>query len=327
MTMLAANTVRTTALAALSAALLLGLPATAAQSASSPAPAGPRVHLNPVIAKLAEGKIVYGISTPDFSFSDGGEAARAPVDFVYADMEHNPFSIPQLQIFLAGMTDKAAIARKGNPGPNVALFARFPPEVDSSGWVVQQALDIGLMGYIFTGTETPEQALKAVKSMRYGQQKGSKYYEPNGNRGGGAGWAWGLSGAEYERRADLWPLNPDGDLLAIVMIESTAAVENVEKIAATPGVGALFVGVGSDLSHEMGVPPGSPPVEAAFARVVAACKANKIGCMIGVNSSPADIVKRINQGWNMIRTTSPLAVEARKLTGEAAPARGATAVQ
>ena len=84
----------------------------------------------------------------DLSLANARETARAPIDFVYADMEHSPLDVPGLQRFLLGLTDKAAILAKGNLQPNVALFARFPPEVDQSHWVVRQALDIGLMGVI-----------------------------------------------------------------------------------------------------------------------------------------------------------------------------------
>ena len=81
-------------------------------------------------------------------------------------------------------------------------------------------------------------------------------------------WAWGLSQAEYERRADVWPLNPEGDLLAVVMIESAEGLARVDQIAAVPGVGALFVGAGSDLSRSLGVAQPSPDLEAAFAKIV-----------------------------------------------------------
>src|SRR5499426_1329915 len=202
-------------------------------------------HLNPVIAKLAEGKTVYGLITGDLSLAYAREVARSPVDFIYADMEHNPLDFPALHLFLMGMTDKAMVLKKGNLQPNVALFARFPPEADQSQWVVKQALDIGLHGVIFNGVDTREQALTAVKSMRYPQLKGSKYFEPAGIRGAAPGlatWIWGLTAEEYERHADLWPLNPEGDLLAIAMIESVEGMKNLDAILSTPGIGAVFIG-------------------------------------------------------------------------------------
>ena len=130
------------------------------------------------------------------------------------------------------MADRGAVLKKGNLQPNVALFARFPPEADQSQWVVKQALDIGLMGVIFNGVDSKEQALLAVRSMRYPQLKGSPRMEPAGIRGygpAGAAWIWGLSAADYERHADLWPLNPDGDLLATIMIESVDGSEEPRR--------------------------------------------------------------------------------------------------
>ena len=53
------------------------------------------LHLNPVIAKLAEGKTVYGLNTGDLSLVNAREMARAPVDFIYVDMEHNPLDFPR----------------------------------------------------------------------------------------------------------------------------------------------------------------------------------------------------------------------------------------
>ena len=247
-----------------------------------------RLHLNPVIEKLAAGKTVYGLSTGDLSLPNARTMARSAVDFVYVDMEHNPLDMPGLHMFLMGMSDRASVLRKGNLQPDVALFARFPPEADQSQWVVKQALDIGLHGVIFNGVDRADQALAAVKSMRYPQLKGSRYYEPNGIRGaapGNATWIWGISGDEYERHADLWPLNPDGDLLAMVMVESAEGLANVDAIAATPGVGAIFLGAGNDLTHSLGVRPGAPEVEAGFQKVLAACKAHRVACAITATSA------------------------------------------
>ena len=276
------------------------------------------VHLNPVVAKLAEGKTVYGLQTANLSLVSAREIARSPVDFVYVDMEHNPLDFTALHLFLMGMTDRAAVLRKGSLQPDVALFARFPPEADQSQWVVKQALDIGLHGVIFNGVDRRDQALIAVKSMRYPQLKGSKYYEPNGIRGaapGNAQWIWGIAGQEYERHADLWPLNPEGDLLAIVMIESEEGLQNVDAIASTPGVGAIFLGAGNDLTRSLGVRPGSPEVEAGFQRVLKACKAFKVACGITPGNAN-DLVKRVREGWNFIRGTLSVITAGRALLGE-----------
>jgi 4-hydroxy-2-oxoheptanedioate aldolase len=301
--------IRLVMVAALAAAAVLTPVAPAAQKAP---------HLNPVIAKLAEGKTVYGLITGDVSIANARETAQAPVDFVYVDMEHNPLDFPALNIFLLAMNDRGAVLKKGNLQPNVALFARFPPEADQSHWVVKQALDIGLMGVIFNGVDSKEQALLAVRSMRYPQLKGSPRMEPAGMRGygpAGAAWIWGLSVADYERRADLWPLNPDGDLLATIMIESADGLKRLDEIASVPGVGALFLGAGADLSRSMGVTQNSPELETAFQQVLRACKAHKVACMITAGSAN-DVVRRVREGWAIIRSTVPAITAGRALLGE-----------
>jgi len=270
-------------------------------------------HLNPVIDKLAKGEPVFGLQAADLSLQNARTTARAAVDFVYVDMEHNPLNFDALQIFLLGMSDRRMVLQKGSVQPNVALFARFPPEADQSSWVVKQALDIGLMGFIFNGVDTKEHALAAVQSMRYPQMRGSPYREPIGKRGSGAAnatWAWGITGEEYERRADLWPLNPDGDLLAIIMIESVEGVKNLDAILSVPGVGMVFIGAAGDLHMSLGVPQNSPEVEAARQTILKGCLAHKVACGITATTA-ADVIKRLDEGWKMIRSTEPVIREAR----------------
>lgn len=263
------------------------------------------LHLNPVIAKLSQGQPFVGVNTGDLSLENARTLARAPIDYVYVDMEHTPLNFDALHLFLIGMSDRAMVLKKGNLQPNVALFARFPPEADESGWVVKQALDIGLMGVIFNGVDAKAQALAAVQNMRYPQLRGSRYFQPIGKRGAGPGlatWIWGITGDEYERHADLWPLNPEGDLLAIMMIESVEGVQHLDEILSVPGVGAAFIGTANDLRHSMGVPANSPEVEAARQTILKGCLAHQVACGITVNSG-TEMVRRLNEGWKMIRAT------------------------
>jgi 4-hydroxy-2-oxoheptanedioate aldolase len=114
-------------------------------------------------------------------------------------------------------------------------------------------------------------------------------------------FAWGIPAEEYQERADVWPLNPNGDLLAIMMIETAEGLKNVDEIASVPGVGALFIGAGDDLHAYLGVPIDSPEVEAARQKILAACKAHNVACGITANGKD-QIDKRLKEGWMMIRT-------------------------
>ena len=260
------------------------------------------VHLNPVVEKLAQGQPVFGVSTEDFSMANARGLARESIDFVRLEMEHAPMNFETVRNFLIGMIDKAALLKKGNAQPNVAPFVRIAPYGrDRADWVVKQALDVGVMGVKFPGVDTKEQALSAVQGMRYPQLRTSRYLEPAGLRGMGptnAVWFWGIPQAEYLERADLWPLNPAGDLLCIVMIESAEGVKNVDEIASVPGVGLIFVGSAGDLPRSMGVAADSPDIERAVQTVLRACLANNVACGIPANAD--NIEQRVREGWKYL---------------------------
>jgi hypothetical protein len=123
-------------------------------------------HLNQVIEKLTAGKPFIGFQTGDLSLENARTLARANIDYVYLEMEHGPMDFEGLHRFTVGMIDKAAILKKGNAQPNVAVFARFAPYGrEQAQWFVKQALDIGLMGVIFNGIDNPEHALPTKKDF------------------------------------------------------------------------------------------------------------------------------------------------------------------
>ena len=238
---------------------------------SAPSAQQPYLHLNPVVEKLSQGKHVFGVSTSDLSLQNARSLARDPdIDYVYLDMEHNAMRFDQLEIFLSGMTDKAGILQRGNGQAHPAVFARFAPYgSENAQWVVKHALDLGLMGVLINNVETVQQAENVVRTMRYMPQRDSRIPTPRGVRGtaGNAPWFWGISGTEYRRRADLWPLNPQGDLLFWPMIETVEGVNNADAIAQVPGVGGFYLGAGGDLSNSLGVPDSThPDVNAAIER-------------------------------------------------------------
>jgi 4-hydroxy-2-oxoheptanedioate aldolase len=262
----------------------------------------PAQHLNPIVEKLSQGKVVLGVGSGDYSIDNAHALARADIDFVRLEMEHGPIDIERIYVFLNEMVDRAGILKKGNGQISVAPIARFPPYGrESSLWVSKQGLDAGLMGVAFNGVDNKEQTLMAVRGMRYPQRRGAQYLEPLGLRGYApmnAPWFWGLNAEDYVRHADLWPLNPAGDLISIIMIETTEGLKNVDEIASVPGVGVIWPGAGADLSYSMGVPQNSPEVEEAFQKILKACLAHNVAC--GINPQPQDIPRRIKEGWKYL---------------------------
>jgi 4-hydroxy-2-oxoheptanedioate aldolase len=88
-----------------------------------------------------------------------------------------------------------------------------------------------------------------------------------------------------------------------MMIESTEGIKNADAIAAVPGVGAIFLGAGSDLRQSLGVEENSPEIEQAFQTILRACLGRKVACGIMATTAQG-IAQRLGEGWKMIRTTN-----------------------
>ncbi len=267
-------------------------------------------HLNPVVEKLAAGKPVFGAIISDFSMASARQWARSAADYVWLDMEHNPLNMEAISQFVAFANDRSYTVKRGDPQPRMAIMARFPPYGGADSWIAKQALDIGLHGVIFNTVNSKDETIAAVRSMRYPPQRNDPATQqgPAGFRGfapGGALWNWGVSGAEYQRRADVWPLNPNGDLLVNVMIETREAVKNIDEIASVPGVGVIEAAAGGDLSTDAGIAnqASAPEIEAMRRTILQACLRHKVVCGILATGKP-QIDQRLKEGWRFITTSS-----------------------
>lgn len=274
-------------------------------------------HLNPMIEKLAAGKAVFGPIISDLSATNARTWARSDADYVWIDMEHNPLNMEAVANFVAFSNDRSYTVKRGDAQPKLAIVARFPPyPSDNQAWIAKQALDMGLMGIVFNTVNTKEEAIAAVRQMRYAPQRNDSNTQkgPAGFRGyapGGALWNWGINAAEYQRRADLWPLNPNGDLLSVFLIETPEAVKNIDEIASVPGVGVINAAAAGDLSTAMGIAGQantSPEVEAHRQTILKACIAHNVVCGILANGK-ADIDRRLKEGWRMLTTPSGTAAQ------------------
>ena len=203
--------------------------------------------------------------------------ATAKYDGIVYEMEHNPWDIRALRDSLQYMLNRGQIARSGSVAPAVTPMVRIPPNgAEKAQFQAKQALDLGAYGIVWPHISTVEEAYNAVAACRYPRLKDKPLYEPQGIRGDGPTQAvryWGVSQQEYYDRADVWPLNPKGEILVILMMEDTRGIENLERILKeVPGIGTILIGEG-DLSQELGYPRQyeHPEVLKWMARVVDAC--------------------------------------------------------
>ena len=167
--------------------------------------------------------------------------------YTFYDMEHPPFDVATLNASLA----------EGKLPKDKPVIVRIPAygwEIEQNQWQVKQVLDQGAQGVMFPRIETPQQALAAIRAMRYPQRPDAKDFNPAGMRGHYApiaANAWGLDAATYTAKADLWKLDPAGELVPVFLIESKNGVENVRAIAKamkTLKIGVVFLAGTGDMS-------------------------------------------------------------------------------
>ncbi len=258
-------------------------------------------RLNKLIELIENDQPAFGVLSFDYSLNNARSMATSGLDFVFIDMEHAPFDVERLREFLLGMTNKRSILEKGSLQPDVVPFVRIPAAGGAEELIAQakQVLDIGVFGIFFPAVHTREQAELAVKATRYPQYNNAPDYEPAGLRGrnpSNAVWYWGIN--DYHAKADVWPLDPEGELLAMMFIESAEGAENIDEIITVPGLGAIFIGP-SDLSTSMGyASPAAPQVEEAIQRVLRACLDNDVPCAI--TTGPSSVQQRIEEGFSFV---------------------------
>ena len=273
--------------------------AQAPAQAAAQAAATSEMRMNRTIETLEAGHPVFGLFTENLSLANARALATSQLDFIFIDMEHSPFDMATLRTFLLGMQDVRTVAAQGHPQMRVTPIVRIPMNGrEPMQWAIKQVLDMGAFGIMVPFVDTREEALAVIQSMRYPQPRGSTIAAPLGQRGsspGIASWLWGVP--DYGQRADTWPLNPRGDLLAVLQIESPLGVENIEEIITVPGVGAIFIGP-ADLALQYGLPGSHPEVVAAIDRVLGACLRHDVPC--GLTTNAGNVEDRLAQGFRFV---------------------------
>ncbi len=274
------------------------------------------VHLNKIVDKLEHDKIPCGIWVSALhpsnaaglvdmnGYPDYEEALQTPmVDYILIDMEHQPYDISALRNFLLALNSKREVVAKGNLQPNIATLVRIPAEGNQpTHAMIKQVLDIGVHGVVVPHVRTADQAREIIKACRYTRPESDPLSEPGGTRGASpwlCAYLWGLSMPDYLDHADVWPLNPQGDLLSIVMIEDKEGMENVEEIVRVPGIGAVIFGP-YDYSFHIGHPGETQHAEvlAGWERVKAACDAADVP-LVGF-ANPDNVLELVQQEYRML---------------------------
>ena len=175
--------------------------------------------------KLEAGEPVIGAFLGLRSPDAGEMMSQAGFDFLLVDAEHSNVG-PETTLEMLRAIDR------GRAAPLVRLS-------ETSAANVQWALDGGAEGIMFPRIRTADEVRQAVALCRY---------PPDGIRGLGPGRAsgYGVNMLGYAASANR-------EILVIIQVETLEAVENMEEVAAVPGVDLIFLGTG-DLAQVMGFP-------------------------------------------------------------------------
>ncbi len=235
--------------------------------------AQPASNTNQLIARLQDGRHARG--TVDRRAPRSIDAAKAlaarDLDFAVFDVESGSVDLPQLQASLRALREARGTQ------PPIAPLARIPRQAnDAPEGIVRDLVNLGVSGIMFGHIDTRAQAERAIRALA-GHGKG------------------------------VWPLDPRGELIAVLMIESPVAIRNLEEIVTVPGAGALFFGPG-DYSRSIGKPaklPLVPPeTEAATQAMLKACLSRKVACGYPVAGSPSvlkgEADRRVAEGFRLV---------------------------
>ena len=204
--------------------------------------------------------------------------SRAGFDYVCIDMQHG----------LADYSDALAMMAAIDLG-SATPVVRVPWNEQG---IIGRMLDAGALGIIIPMVNSRAEAEAAVRSCRYA---------PEGSRSFGPTRVALRDGPGYFAGAN-------DAVKCIPMVETVAALENLDDIVSTPGVDAVYVGP-ADLSVSLGLPPGNNDGTTAFddalAAIVAACQSH--GVVPGIHSTPSLTPTRVAQGFRLVTVTADTA--------------------
>ena len=295
-------------------------------------------RINRAIQLLAQDQAIYydgAHSGHVLTHEQGRHDAATWADYINVGMEHGAFDMTGLEAYMRGLMDGGP-TRSGHRTPAVIVEAPVngidENHVRTSAWQFRQILGRGVHGILLCQAENAAAVRAFIESCRYphhlncvdpslpspeARMRGA-VRPPSlgpllgiGTRGRGseacAAPIWGLLGEDYMRHCDPWPLNPDGELLLGVKLESPEGIAMADEICAVPGLGFAEMGPG-DLSLALGSTkllrdPYPPIMREARDKVFAACKRNGIAFLEGC--SQTNIVARLDEGVRVIAGHDP----------------------
>ena len=262
-------------------------------------------RINKAIELLEAGEPVYYFQFRGGGYEDGRRFAQTWADAIGYNVEQAPFSTVEFKAFMQGLIDGGP-TKSGHRTP--AVIVTLPvggideATVRANYWMVEQVLAAGAHGVLMVHMRDEGATRAFVQAARYPHAPKTPGIGEGLRGSGGQGLAaemWGISAAEYVRKADPWPLNPEGELLLGFKPEDRAALEVIDQTMAVPGIGMVEWGP-SDMMMSYGLlrtPGVAYPQEVVDARnriLQVARQNNVIFSEVGTNA--ANVIERVDDG-------------------------------
>ncbi len=276
-------------------------------------------RLNPVIELLEQKQPVFGLYAPSNRRGRGvpvdSQPAKTPAQLAQAALAYTS-SDYVFDGSMEGDFDRAFAAfaefakATGDAGalqktpalrlhhPLIVKTHLIAPDPTLAAERIGRQLNLGVSGIVLVGVESADEVKTGLAAMRFKSNGGTRSDDV-----GGAPSYWGMTEAEYKQRADVWPLNPNGELVNWTIVESKAGLAHVREIAAVKGISVLFPGAGTLRGVFTTTDSSGQRVfdarawEAAIQQVLAACKEFNVPCGYPANAN--DIETRMKQGFSV----------------------------
>ncbi|HUF50394.1 MAG TPA: aldolase/citrate lyase family protein [Longimicrobiales bacterium] len=267
-------------------------------------------RLNPIVELLAQKRPVFGLYAPRSNVDvpkTPAQLAQEALAYTHADflfdgtMENAvrfERTLPAFAEFASAMGQAGVVENGRLRQPLVVKMHAIARDPSLAAQHIAQQLNVGVSAVVFVGVESAEEVRHGVSAMRLAAHGGIRPDDV-----GTAPALWGMTEQQYRERADVWPLNPRGELVNWTIVESREGLARVREIAAVPGIGVLFPGAGTLRGLFRTTSADGRQVfdeaawEAAIQQVLAACKEFDVAC--GYPATESDIEKRMQQGFSV----------------------------
>jgi 4-hydroxy-2-oxoheptanedioate aldolase len=213
-------------------------------------------RINKAIELWEDGQPIYygfwGVGPGVDPYAQGVRMAKTYLDAINVEMEHGALDFSALREFMRGLVDGGPTA-SGHRTPSVfvetCIIGLDEAYMRANSWVLEQLLDCGIHGiHMCHARDTKAVQVATQMACRYPfDRPGIPKLPMRGLRGSAAGYAaecWGVPLFKYNHLADLWPLNPAGELIFGVKIEDTFADQQADTTIGLPGIAMAEWGPG-----------------------------------------------------------------------------------